>query len=95
MLFRSEMNTLGEGYSIAQPAGYTPTYKGSEYVEKYLELRRKLLEKFPPGYKVSFIGTHEFSILSAANGKPSYDFMDARTLCLGEAQDGDPGSSIA
>jgi hypothetical protein len=79
--------------SATEPALATPT--GNAYVDKYIAIRKAAMGDFPKGYKVARIGTPDFNLLAARDGQVNPNFPLIRTAGLGEAYDGDPGSSLA
>lgn len=68
---------------------------GNEYLDQYLKFRGQLMDKFPAGYKVAALDTPEFEMLAALDGSQHPQFGEVRTLCMGEAYAGEPGSSVA
>jgi hypothetical protein len=79
--------------SATEPALATPT--GNAYVDKYISIRKAAMGDFPKGYKVARIGTPDFNLLAARDGQVNPNFPLIRTAGLGEAYEGDPGSSLA
>lgn len=68
---------------------------GNSYLDKYLAMRGKLLDKFPKGYRIARSDSSSFRMYASLGGRSSPDFAQIQTACLGEAMAEDPGSSLA
>ena len=73
----------------------TATGSGNDYLDKYLKMRGKLLDKFPKGYKIARTDSRQFEMLAALDGGQHMQFGEIQTAGLGEAMVGDPGASLA
>ncbi len=67
---------------------------GNKFIDRYLTMRGKLLEKFPKGYKVARLDTPQFEIYASLDGGRHIKFGEIETAGLGEAMKGDFGSYI-
>jgi len=65
---------------------------GNKYLDRYLTMRAKLMDKFPKGYKIARLDSSQFDLLAAIDGGRHPEFGEIRTAGLGEAMPGDPGA---
>lgn len=67
---------------------------GNKYLDQYLKMRGKLLDKFPKGYQIVRTDTPQFEMYAALDGGRDVRFGEIQTAGSGEAMTGGPGSSL-
>ena len=68
---------------------------GNKYLDQYLTMRGKLIDKFPKGYCIARTDSLEFEMYASLDGERHIEFGEIQTAELGEVMSGDRGSSLA
>jgi hypothetical protein len=70
-LFLADLSPVINALNAGKAA---PKNTGNKHLDKYLELRGKLLGSFPKGYQIACMDTEAFKTLAMANGDPHFSF---------------------
>ena len=68
---------------------------GNKYLDDYLKMRAKLIDKFPKGYRIARTDSLAFEMYAALDCARHAQFGEIQTDGLGEAMIGDGGAALA